>query len=171
MNYMNYDMWVIQKFQIKLVRWTYNKFISPFEIHTIDDVHTLVQALHCGRCHWVHMTVVEVTKHAGDMEAKKAAGETVGKPQKVRSDLGSKRACKGLTEDDENEGSDNNEQGLAKKKKTAVCKLATSGKSSAARKTAKGKSNACTSKSSKSQLPPVISKEFIDDSNNASELG
>jgi len=32
MNYMNYDMWVIQKFQVKLIGWTYNEFISPFEI-------------------------------------------------------------------------------------------------------------------------------------------
>ena len=73
MNYTNYDMWVIQKFQVKLIGWTYNKFISPFEIHTIDDVRTLVQALRCGRCHWVRMTATEVTKHAGDMEAKKAS--------------------------------------------------------------------------------------------------
>jgi len=165
MNYMNYDMWVIQKFQVKLIGWTYNEFISPFEIHTIDDIRTLVQALCCGRCHWVRMMVTEVTKHAGDMEAKKAAGETIGKPQKVRSDLGSKRAHKDPTDDNENEGSDNNEQGPAKKRKTAVRK------SSAASKTTKRKSNACTSKSSKAQLPPAISKEFISDSDDASELG
>ena len=169
MNYANYDMQVIQKFQVKLIRWTFNKFISPFEIHTIDDIHMLVQALHCRRCHWVRMTAAEVTKHAGGMEARKAAGEIIGKPRKVRSDLGSKRAHKGPTNDNENEGSDEDEQGLAKKKKTAVCKSATTTKSSAAKKTTKGKSNTPTSKSSKSQLPPLVSKEFIDDSDDASE--
>jgi len=171
MNYMNYDMRVIQKFQVKLIGWTYNKFISLFEIHTIDNICTLVQALHCRGCHSVRMMVMEVTKHAGDMEAKKAAGETIGKPRKVRSDLGSKRARKDPTDNNENEGSDNNEQGPAKKRKTAVRKSAMTSKSSAASKTTKRKSNACTSKSSKAQLPPAISKEFISDSDNASELG
>jgi hypothetical protein len=174
MNYLNYDMRVIQKFQVKLIGWTYNKFVSPFEIHTIDDVRTLVQALRCGRCHWVRMTTTEVTKHAGDMEAKKAAGETVGKPRKVRSDLGStkaKRPRKGPAADDENEDSDDDEQGPAKKRKTTARKPATTSKSTATSKTTKGKSKARAPKSSKSQLPPAISKEFIDDSDEASELG
>jgi len=166
MNYQNYDMQVIQKFQVKLVGWTYNKFISPFQIYTIDDVRTLVQALRCGRCHWVRMTAAEVTKHAGNIEARKAGGETVGKRWKVRSDLGSKKPRKGPASGDnnENEGSDDNEQGPSKKRKTAASKSATTSKQSTARKTAKGKRKARASKSSKSQLPPVISKEFIDDS-------
>ena len=171
MNYTNYDMRVIQKFQVKLIGWTYNKFISPFEIHTIDDIRTLVQALRCGRCHWVRMTATEVTKHAGDMEAKKAAGETIGKPRKVRSDLGSKRARKDPTDNNDNEGSNVDEQGPAKKKKTAVCKSTTTTKSSAASKTTKRKGKARASKSSRAQLPPAISKEFINDSDDASELG
>ena len=120
----------------------------------IDDIHTLVQALHCGRCHWVHMTVMEVTKHTGDMEAKKAAGETIGKPWKVRSDLGSKRACKDPTDNNDNEGSDVDEQGPAKKKKTTICKSTRTTKSSTTSKTTKCKSNACTSRSSRGQLPP-----------------
>ena len=154
MNYTNYDMQVIQKFQVKLIGWTYNKFISPFEIHTIDNICMLVQTLRCGRCHWVHMTATEVTKHAGDMEAKKAAGETIGKPQKVRSDLGSKRARKDPTDNNDNEGSNIDEQGPAKKKKTTVCKSTTTTKSSTASKTTKGKGKARTSKSSRAQLPP-----------------
>src|ERR1700679_2454498 len=112
----------IQKFQVKLIGWTYNKFISPFEIHTIDDVRTLVQALRCGRCHWVRMTATEITKHAKDVEARKAAGETVGKPRKVRSDLGSKKPRKGIVvhdDDDDDEGS-NNEPGPSKKRKLAI---------------------------------------------------
>ena len=76
-------MRVIQKYQVKLVGWIYNKFVSPFEIHTIDNVRTLVEALRCGRCHWVRMTATEVMKNARDVEARKAAGETVGKQRKV----------------------------------------------------------------------------------------
>lgn len=162
MNYSNYDMRVIQKYQVKLIGWTYNKFVSPFEIHTIDDVRTLVEALRCGRCHWVRMTATEVTKNAKDVEARKAAGETVGKPRKVRSDLGMKRPRKGNADDDE---SNNNEAGPSKKRKPAVRKSAATKKPSAATKTGKGKKKASISKSSKSQLPPAAtSKEFVSDS-------
>jgi hypothetical protein len=154
MNYTNYDMRVIQKFQVKLIGWTYNKFVSPFEIHTIDDVRTLVEALRCGRCHWVRLTATEISRHAKDVETRIATGETVGKPRKVRSDLGSKRPRKGLADDSSIE--DNEPGPSKKKKKTAVPKAAAAGK-----KTNKGKNKARTSKSSKSQLPPAISKEFI----------
>lgn len=162
MNYSNYDMQVIQKFQVKLVGWTYNKFLSPFEINTIDDVRTLVQALRCGRCHWVRMTVTEVTKHANDVEARKAAGETVGKPRKIRSDLGSKKPRK-RTDRDDDEGSNNEPMaGPSKKRKVAVRKPTTT--KSTASKTGKGKS-----KARKSQLPPASSKEFISESDEASD--
>jgi hypothetical protein len=160
MNYSNYDMRVIQKYQVKLIGWTYNKFVSPFEIHTIDDVRTLVEALRCGRCHWVRLTATEVTKNARDVEARKASGETVGKPRKVRSDLGSKRPRKGNADDDDDDGGSNNEAGPSKKRKPAVRKSAATKKPSTASKT-KGKKKASISKSSKAQLPPAISKEFI----------
>jgi hypothetical protein len=156
MNYSNYDMQVIQKFQVKLIGWTYNKFVSPFGINTIDDVRTLVQALRCGRCHWVRMTASEVTKHAKGVEARKAAGETVGKPRKIRSDLGSKKPRKRIADDDDDEGGDD-EPGPSKKRKLAASK-------STASKTSKGKS-----KARKSQLPPAISKPFISDSDSASD--
>jgi hypothetical protein len=160
MNYSNYDMQVIQKFQVKLVGWTHNKFVSPFEIHTIDDVRTLVQALRCGRCHWVRLTATEITKHARDVEARKDAGETVGKPRKVRSDLGMKRPRNATAYDDDDEGS-NADAGPSKKRKPAIRKSRPMKKPSTASKTAKGKMKA------KSQLPPAISKEFITDSDDA----
>lgn len=165
MNYSNYDMRVIQKYQVKLVGWTYNKFVSPFEIHTIDDVRTLVEALRCGRCHWVRMTATEVTKNARDVEARKAAGETVGKQRKVRSDLGIKRPRKGNADDDDG----NNEAGPSKKRKPAVRKSAATKKPSTASKTGKGKKKASISKSSKSQLPPATSKEFISSDDDTSD--
>jgi hypothetical protein len=51
------------------------------------------------------MMATEMTKHAEDLEPKKAIGETIGKPWKVRLDLGStkaKRAHKGPIVDNEN---------------------------------------------------------------------
>ena len=45
MNYANYDMQVIQKYQCKIVGWTFNKFISPSDIHTVNDLQTLRDAL------------------------------------------------------------------------------------------------------------------------------
>ena len=169
MNYSNYDTRVIQKYQVKLIGWTYNTFVSPFGIHTIDDVRTLVEALRCGRCHWIRLTAMEMTKHAKDVEARKAAGDTVGKPRKVRSDLGSKRPRKGVAGNDDDEGA-NNEPGPSKKRKLTAGKSAATGKQSTASKTSKGKKKACASKSSKSQLPPAaISNEFITSSDEVSD--
>lgn len=162
MNYSNYDTRVIQKFQVKLIGWTYNKFVSPFEIHTIDDVRTLVEALRCGRCHWVRLTAGEISKHAKDVEARKAAGETVGKPRKVRSDLGSKKPRKRNTDGSDDDDDSNNDAGPSKKKRKLVPKSTAARKPSTASKTSKGKKKA-TTKSSKAQLPPAKSKEFISD--------
>ena len=119
------------------------------------------------------MTAAEVMKHARDVEARKTAGETVGKQQKVRSDLGSKRPCKGNADNDYDEGSNLNndsEAGPSKKRKLATCKSTATGKPSTASKTGKGKKKASTSKSSKSQLPPAISNEFIDSDDDASDF-
>ena len=151
MNYSNYDMHIVQKFQVKLIGWTFNKFISPFEINTIDDVRTLVGALRCGRCHWVQLTAAEISKHAKDVEARKVAGETVGNPRKVRSDVGTKRPHKG-TVDDYDDG--DNEPGPSKKRKVAVPKSMLSKKPSTASKTDKGEKKAHTKKNFKWQLPP-----------------
>ena len=117
MNYTNYDTQVIQKYQCKIVGWTFKTFVSPFNINTVDDLQTLRDALRCGACFWVRMTKAEVSKHAADLVLQEAAGEVIGKKRKERSDKGVK---KGPTNKCGNEGSgddsDNAEAGPSKKK-------------------------------------------------------
>ena len=161
MNYVNYDTQVVQKYQCKIVGWTFNKFISPFDIHTVDDLRTLRDALRCGSCFWVRMTKSEVSKHAAEMVLREKAGEVIGKKRKQRSDKGVKkgsRAGRGTNDVEDSDGGDNEEgAGPSKKKKTAPrLKPATKGKR-ASDKTGKKTTSKSKSKgkgrSSKSQLP------------------
>jgi hypothetical protein len=147
MNYANYDAKVIDRYQTKLVGWTYHEFKSPFDIHTIDDVRLLLEALQCGKCFWVRMTKSEVGRHKAELDKRRAAGETVGKPRQPRSDIGTKRPRKKAPGVGEGAG-DDDEAPPAKKRKRA--------ETVTTKKVPK--------KSKKSQLPPArpISNEFID---------
>ncbi|KAF8798251.1 hypothetical protein BYT27DRAFT_7218520 [Phlegmacium glaucopus] len=171
MNYINYDIQVVQKHQCKLVGWTFNKFISPFDIHTIDDLRTLRDALHCGACHWVRMTKAEVSKHAADLVHREVTGEMIGKKRKERSDKGVKKGLKakpgvsdGAELDDNSsdaDNSDNDDQvaGPSKKRKTTVqTKPATKTKPKQTPKTKAASKRKGKAKVS-SQLPP--SREMV----------
>ena len=156
MNYANYDTKVIDRYQTKLVGWPSHEFKSPFEIHTIDDVRTLLEALQCGRCHWVRMTKGEMVRHRDEVDKRIAAGETVGKARQPRSDKGVKRPRKKAP--GASEGASEKDDGAppAKKRKTvkAAPKLPTT--------TAKKASKKC-------QLPPTqpTSNDFIDSDSDA----
>jgi hypothetical protein len=93
MNYANYETQVVQKLGSKLVGWTFDQIVSPFEIHRIDDVRTLVEALRSGQCHWERMTRLAITQHARAMEEREKTGEIIGKKRKQRSDAGKKRVA------------------------------------------------------------------------------
>ena len=152
MNYPNYDSKVIDRYQTKLVGWTYHEFKSPFDIHTIDDVRILLEALQCGSCFWVRMTKSEVNHHKVELDKRRAAGEIVGKPRQPRSDIGTKRPRKKAPGVGEGEGGP-----PAKKQKRANAKMT--------KKAPTGK------KLKKTQLPPArpTSNEFINsDADNAS---
>ena len=82
MNYPNYDSKVVERYQTKLIGWTYHEFKSPFDIHVIDDVRILLEALQCGRCCWVRMTKSDLNLHRNEMNKRREAGETVGKPSR-----------------------------------------------------------------------------------------
>ena len=91
---------------MKLVGWTHHEFKSPFDIHTIDDVRLLLDALQSGSCHWKRMTKGEVNRHKKDLEKRRAEGETIGKPRQPRSDIGTKRPQKkapGMGEEDDDD--------------------------------------------------------------------
>jgi hypothetical protein len=83
MKYTNYDTKVIDQYQMKLVRWTYHEFKSPFKIHTIDDICTLLERLQCGKCHWVRMTKGDISCHRDEVDKRIATGEMVGKARQL----------------------------------------------------------------------------------------
>jgi hypothetical protein len=156
MNYPNYDTKVIERYQTKLVGWTYHEFKSPFDIHTIDDIRNLLEALQCGQCYWVRMTKNEVTRHRDDMSKRRAAGETIGKTRQPRSDIGVKRPRK--TQPGTSKGAgDNGDDGRPPAKRQKV--KAVPKPSTTVTKKAR--------KSKKSQLPPT-SNEYIDSDSDAS---
>jgi hypothetical protein len=155
MNYVNYDTKVIELYQTKLIGWTYCEFKSPFDIHTIDDVRILLEALQCGTCCWVRMTKSDMNNHRYEVEKRKAAGEIVGKVRKSRSDKGIKRPRKkapGVGEDDGEDDDDGAPPAKKQRKKKAAPERHTTTTKKAPKK------------SRKSQLPPTrpTSNEFID---------
>lgn len=150
MNYANYDTKVVDRYQTKLVGWTYRDFKSPFDIHTIDDVRLLLEALQCGKCYWVRMSKSEVGRHKEEVETRRAAGETVGKPRQRRSDIGTKRPRKKAPGVSEGAG-EREDDGAPSAKRQKKAKEKTTKK--------------VPMKSKKSQLPPSrpTSNEFIGD--------
>jgi hypothetical protein len=155
MNYPNYDSKVVDRYQTKLVGWTYQEFKSPFDIHTID-VRILLEALKCGRCCWVRMTKSDMNNHRDEVNNRREAGETVGKARQPRSDKGLKRPRKKAPGAGEGTGDDGGEMPPAKKQKKAGTAPKPRTTTTKAPKNTKKKI---------SQLPPTrpSSKEFIDD--------
>ena len=160
MNYHNYDAKVIDRYNMKLVGWTHHEFKSPFNIHTIDDVRLLLDALQSGSCHWKRMTKGEVNRHKKDLEKRRAEGETIGKPRQPRSDIGTKRPRKkapGMGEEDDDDAPP------AKKQKKRTSKKGDEINAPPAMKKKKGTTKKAPKKSKRSQLPPArpTSNEFI----------
>ena len=148
MNYLNYEREIMQKHWVKLVSFTYHEFVSPFNINTVNDLRILRDVLRCGSCCWVWMTKGEVTRHSADLVAREAAGASIGKKRKERSD-------KGLTRGPQRkkDAHDNEEDVPGPSKRQKVSAKALRGKKA---------------KTVKSQLPP--SKEFISSEDEDDEL-
>ena len=151
MNYTNYDTKVVERYQTKLMGWTYCEFKSPFDIHTIDNVRMLLEALQCGRCCWVRMTRSNVNQHKDDVSKRIAAGEKVGKARQPRSDKGVKRPRKKAP--GAGEGDDD---GAPPAKKLKKVKAMPESRAMTTKKPPK--------KSKKTQLPPTrpTSNEFVE---------
>jgi len=155
MNYPNYDAKVVERYQTKLIGWTYHEFKSPFDIHAVDDVRNLLEALQCGRCCWVRMTKSEVSRHKDEVNKRRAAGEIVGKARQPRSDKGTKRPRKKAPRVGEGAGA-GEDDGAPPAKKQKRVKAVPKPDAMTTKKAPK--------KSKKSQLPPArpTSNEFVD---------
>jgi hypothetical protein len=103
MNYATYEKSIVERYRVKLVGWTYDKFVNPSHIGTMTDICKLRDALKCGECHWVRLSQRELQDH------REETGEIVAKQRRQRSDKGKTHKRKAAT--DENDQS----QGLAKR--------------------------------------------------------
>ncbi|EGO05020.1 hypothetical protein SERLA73DRAFT_149302 [Serpula lacrymans var. lacrymans S7.3] len=92
MNYVNYETAIVQTHKVRLANWpTGLKFVNLSFIGTVGDIQTLHNSLRTGECHWEKLTRLQQIAHKLDLERRQEAGEIVGKPQKQRSDAGTKR--------------------------------------------------------------------------------
>lgn len=167
MNYTNYEANIVLKYKVKLVGWPHDKFVSPYNINTVDELRNLRDALHCGSCFWMGLSSREVAQYVKAMDERTAAGEVIGKKRKERSDKGAKKGPRNqhaAVEDDleDERGSAGDPVGERPSKRQKVTARA-KGKENVAGKTTKRKR-----KSAKSQVPPsreVISDTDLDDDN------
>jgi hypothetical protein len=92
MSYLKYEHNIITKYKVKLVGWPLTiKFASPSEIGTVDEIHRLCQALKVGDCKWIAQMWRQQQAHLEMPAMWEAAGESVGKKRKQRSDKGKTR--------------------------------------------------------------------------------
>ena len=185
MNYSNYDTKVVQKYRVKIIGWTHNKLISPFNIHTVDELRTLRDALRCGACYWARMTRAELTRHSKEMETRETAGEEVVVKRKERSDKGKKKGPRAKLGVDEEGGSedldaavDQNGAGPSKRRKVAASTATVAAKTKVTKKKATGKSKTAKGKGRvtgkavapvQTQLPPGHGFDVAIDTSSESE--
>ena len=117
MHYVNYEDAIVQCHSVKLVGWTYSKFINPADINNVTDIRALRDALRSGACHWIHLSAQELQHHAAEIEARRQQGEVIGKKRKERSDKGVKRKCRSTTNENDPDSEGIGAQ-LAKKRKS-----------------------------------------------------
>ena len=55
MNYTNYDTFIVGCYKVKVVGWTYEKFVNPSHIGTMTDICKLHDALKSGKCKWIKL--------------------------------------------------------------------------------------------------------------------
>ena len=118
MHYVNYEDAIVQRHGVKLVGWTYSRFINPADINGVADIWTLRDALRSGACHWIRLSNQELQDRKADVEARRERGEVVAKKRKERSDKGMKRKRHTTTDENDPDGGGNGAE-LAKKRRTA----------------------------------------------------
>jgi hypothetical protein len=100
MSYRNYEHDIITKYKVKLIGWPPAvQFANPSEIRTVDNIRKLREALKVGDCKWIVQTRRQQQEHIEMLAARVAAGESVGKKRKQRSDKGKSRQKKDVRKD------------------------------------------------------------------------
>jgi hypothetical protein len=95
MNYINYEEAIVQRYDIELVGWTYDKFVNPSEFSSaLGPLRTLIDAINAGECKFVKLKPEERQKRLETYKAKITAGELKARERKTRSDAGKKKKRK-----------------------------------------------------------------------------
>ncbi|KAF9231140.1 hypothetical protein BU15DRAFT_68578 [Melanogaster broomeanus] len=95
MNYINYDVGIVQAYNVQLVNWPEKvKFGNPSTIGTVAEIRALHDALKAGTCTWKKLTCRELDAHSAEVTNRVAVGEVVKKTRKKRSDAGVPRKRK-----------------------------------------------------------------------------
>ena len=125
MNYANYEVSIVQAYNVKLIGWPLDgDVVSPAQITNTADMCKLRNALKSRECRWKQLTTAEVQAYADEIEARRAKGEVIGKPRKQRSDAGVKRKRVDNGGDKENEGTRSKKQKAVQQKKGGSSKKA-----------------------------------------------
>ena len=103
MNYNNYDTAIVKTYGVKIVGWPASvPFTNLSNIGTIGEIHKLRDALKSGGCRWKKLSKGEWGAFNADLNTHRAAGESVKKPRKKRSDAGVSRKRKNIGASEEN---------------------------------------------------------------------
>ncbi|KAF9232690.1 hypothetical protein BU15DRAFT_80959 [Melanogaster broomeanus] len=95
MNYLNYDVGIVQAYDVQLVNWPEKvKFGNPSTIGTVSEIRALRDALKAGTCTWKKLTHRELDAHSTEVTSHMAVGDVVKKTRKKRSDAGVPRKHK-----------------------------------------------------------------------------
>ena len=103
MNYNNYDTAIVETYGVKIVGWpTSVPFTNPSNIGTIGEIRKLRDALKSGECCWKKLSKGERGAFNAELDTRRAAGESIKKPRKKRSDAGVSRKRKNIGASEEN---------------------------------------------------------------------
>ncbi|KAF8224369.1 hypothetical protein L208DRAFT_1018964, partial [Tricholoma matsutake] len=96
MNFINYDIAIVQKHKVELVGWSAMiTFGNPSAIGTVGTVQMLQEALTTltiGEYKWIAQTKHQQAVHAAMLKMKCDTGDTIRKKRKQQSDKGKKRS-------------------------------------------------------------------------------
>ena len=111
MHYTNYEVDIVQRYNVVLEGWTYENLVNPSELsNSLPPLKALLSALDEGACRFVKLTAAQAKEREAAYDAKVASGDIIPRTRKRRSDAGSKKPAKrprkGKTANSARNGSD-----------------------------------------------------------------
>ena len=125
MQYANYEELIVQKYEIELQGWTFEKLANPSLLSTsLPGLRRLLDAINNGDCKFTKLSPLEV-KNRHELEKKQNEGTAPVKTLKPCRDCGTKRSCRkgnkqGLERDDDDEEQEEEERPCKRPKSTEI---------------------------------------------------